>query len=46
MKHTIQHIYGVVSQKYIGKNAFIMNKLSEHELVLLRQKIDWNIRYK
>ena len=38
MKHTIQHIYGVVSQKYIGKNAFIMNKLSEHELVLLRQK--------
>ena len=38
MKHTIQHIYGIVSQKYIGKNVFIMNKLREHELVLLQQK--------
>jgi hypothetical protein len=38
MNDTIQHIYRVISQKYIGKNLFIMNKLQEHELELLLQK--------
>jgi hypothetical protein len=44
MKHTIQHIYGVVSQKYIGQNVFIMNKMNdlmtENELVILRQNVE------
>ena len=38
MKNVIPHIYRRVSQTFIGKNVFIMNKLREHELVLLLQK--------
>ena len=37
---SIQHIYGYVSQKYIGKNVFIMNKMNDltHENYLLMEQ--------